>query len=158
KPIEILVPERFRKEHPDHFKSYLKNPSTRSMGAGRELFGLHKNGSEIPVEIGLNPTVSGDRVFVMASVVDISERKRAENEQRALQDQIQHGQRLESLGVLAGGIAHDFNNILVAVLGHADLGLMELPASSQVRTRLENIKNASLRASKLTKQMLAYAG
>ena len=55
KRIEILVPERFRKAHPGYRDSFFARPSVRSMGAGRDLFGLHKDGREIPVEIGLNP-------------------------------------------------------------------------------------------------------
>ena len=158
KPIEILVPERYRPQHPSLRNEFLKQPTVRAMGSGRELYGLRKDNSEVPVEIGLNPLESEGQLYVLASVVDISERKRAETEQHKMQEQMQHTQRLESLGVLAGGIAHDFNNILVAILGHADLGLLDLPKESPVRQRLDNIKAASVRASGLTKQMLAYAG
>jgi two-component system cell cycle sensor histidine kinase/response regulator CckA len=75
-----------------------------------------------------------------------------------LEAKLQQAQKLESLGMLAGGIAHDFNNLLVAVLGHADLALGELPPETPVREQLENIKQAAVRASDLTKQLLAYAG
>jgi PAS domain S-box-containing protein len=79
--IEILVPERFRKAHPGYRDSFFARPSVRSMGAGRDLFGLHKEGHEIPVEIGLNP-IGGGGSMVMASIIDISERKRAEERLR----------------------------------------------------------------------------
>jgi PAS domain S-box-containing protein len=81
KRIEILVPERFRKAHPGYRDSFFARPSVRSMGAGRDLFGLHKEGHEIPVEIGLNP-IGGGGNMVMASIIDISERKRAEERLR----------------------------------------------------------------------------
>ena len=75
-----------------------------------------------------------------------------------LELKLQQAQKLESLGMLAGGFAHDFNNLLVAVLGHADLALQELPPETPVREQLETIKHAAVRASDLTKQLLAYAG
>jgi signal transduction histidine kinase len=90
--------------------------------------------------------------------IEMSERQRAEEERRQLEAQIQHAQRLESLGVLAGGIAHDFNNLLVGILGNADLALMELPSQSGVRQRIEDVKVAAVRAAELTRQMLAYSG
>ena len=89
---------------------------------------------------------------------DITERKRAEEERRKFEAQIQHAQKLESLGVLAGGIAHDFNNLLAGILGNADLALVNLPGASPARENLEEIKSASVRASDLTQQMLAYSG
>jgi PAS domain S-box-containing protein len=78
KPIEILVPERYRATHPGHRGGYFISPSVRSMGAGRDLFGLRKDGKEVPVEIGLNPIHGGGRDLVLASIIDITERKRAE--------------------------------------------------------------------------------
>ncbi len=89
---------------------------------------------------------------------DVTDRRRAEEERLKLEQQLQHSQRLESLGVLAGGIAHDFNNILTAVLGHADLTLQDLPLSSPGRQGVQEIVKASRRASELCRQMLAYSG
>ena len=80
--IEMLVPPRFRGVHPGHRESFFKNPQARSMGAGRDLFGLRKDGTEVPVEIGLNPLTTPEGAFVLAAVVDITERKRAEEKFR----------------------------------------------------------------------------
>jgi PAS domain S-box-containing protein len=77
-PIEKLVPVRVRGNHPDHRDGFFRAPARRAMGAGRDLFALHKDGREIPVEIGLSPVTRDGRTVVLASVIDISERKRAE--------------------------------------------------------------------------------
>ncbi|MBN2583665.1 MAG: PAS domain S-box protein [Planctomycetes bacterium] len=89
---------------------------------------------------------------------DITERKRAMEERRKFEAQLQHAQKLESLGVLAGGIAHDFNNLLVAILGNADLALMDMSQAAPARRSVEEIRKAAIRASELTNQMLAYSG
>lgn len=91
-------------------------------------------------------------------VEDITERKLSEQQRDLLEIQIRNAQKLESLGVLAGGIAHDFNNLLVAVLGNADLAMMDLPTDSPARQSLLEIRRAATRAADLTSQMLAYSG
>lgn len=79
RPIEDLVPPRHRGAHPAVREAFQRQPETRAMGRGRDLFGLRRDGSEIPVEIGLNPIESEDsNVLVLASIVDITERKRSE--------------------------------------------------------------------------------
>ncbi len=90
--------------------------------------------------------------------LDVTDRKKAEEQKRLFESQIQHAQKLESLGVLAGGIAHDFNNLLVAILGYADLALRDSTPESPVRGSLAEIRQAAIRAADLTNQMLAYSG
>jgi len=82
----------------------------------------------------------------------------AEQQRLDLETQMQQAQRLESLGILAGGIAHDFNNLLTAILGHANLALIDLAPESPARDSLREIDKASGRAAELCRQMLAYAG
>jgi PAS domain S-box-containing protein len=81
--IDLLVPARFRTDHPAFREGFFRSPQIRAMGAGRDLFGLRKDGREIPVEIGLNPLETDEGTFVIASVVDISARRRAEARFRA---------------------------------------------------------------------------
>ncbi len=100
----------------------------------------------------------GEVAGCIGMAVDITELKHAEEERLQLERQVQHGQKLESLGLLAGGIAHDFNNLLMGILGNADLALKDLPPSSPVRDCMEGITQASRRAADLAKQMLAYSG
>lgn len=77
-PLEMLVPERFRHQHPEYRQSYIGESKTRLMGHGRDLYGLHKNGQEFPVEVGLNPIETEQGIFVLAAIVDITDRKYAE--------------------------------------------------------------------------------
>jgi len=78
RPLEMLVPERFRSNHRGHRSAFFVTPAMRPMGAGRDLFALRKDGSEVPVEIGLNPISTPDGRFVLASIIDITERKKAQ--------------------------------------------------------------------------------
>lgn len=91
-------------------------------------------------------------------IQDTTERHQALEDRQRLESQIQHAQKLESLGVLAGGIAHDFNNILTSILGYTDLALMELPNHSPARPWIAEAVNGACKAADLTKQMLAYSG
>jgi PAS domain S-box-containing protein len=79
RPIELLIPARFRPTYPAHFTAYFSAPTSRILGDNRELFGLHKNGEEFPIEIGLNPMDTPNGTLVLASIVDITMRKRTES-------------------------------------------------------------------------------
>lgn len=78
RPVEMLVPVRFRERHPELRTSFFDLPTTRAMGAGRDLFGLHRDGTEVPIEIGLNPIDTPEGLCVLASIIDITQRKAAE--------------------------------------------------------------------------------
>ena len=100
----------------------------------------------------------GKSDLIAGFTIDITERRRAEEEHRAMEKQLLHAQKLESLGVLAGGIAHDFNNILTAIIGNAELALMWIDKGSRATDNLKRIEQAASRAADLAKQMLAYSG
>jgi two-component system, cell cycle sensor histidine kinase and response regulator CckA len=106
-----------------------------------------------------NPILQhGEYAGTICFGIDITDKKNQEEQRIALERKLLDSQKLESLGVLAGGIAHDFNNLLAAILGNANLALMQLPPHSPVASYLQSIDRTSLRAADLCKQLLAYSG
>jgi PAS domain S-box-containing protein len=103
-------------------------------------------------------SLAGEVTGCIGTVADVSGRKRAEEENRKLEAQVQHAQRLQSLGILAGGLAHDFNNLLTIILGNARIARLDLPRASPAAEKLTEIETATSRAAELTNQMLAYSG
>ncbi len=124
-----------------------------------ELTLVRKGGSSLPVTMNATAVYAMDGSFVMgrAMVRDISDRKQAEEEKRGLQEQLFQSQKLEALGTLAGGIAHDFNNLLASILGYASLAKTDMPEDDPLYRYVDIIEMASLRASELTQQLLAFA-
>jgi PAS domain S-box-containing protein len=88
---------------------------------------------------------------------DVSERKKAEEEKRKLENQLQQAQKMESIGTLAGGIAHDFNNILMGIQGNASLMLLKIEASHPNYEKIKNVEKYVQNGTELTKQLLGFA-
>jgi PAS domain S-box-containing protein len=154
--VETLVPARFRARHPGYRAGFYRSPDARAMGAGRELFGLKKDGSEVPIEIGLNPIETDEGLVVLSSIVDISTRLAAEQERNRLEEQLRQSQKMEAVGTLAGGIAHDFNNILGGILGYAELALASAQDPGQ-RSDLDEIVCAASRGRDLVSAILRFS-
>ncbi|MDT3778161.1 ATP-binding protein [Nitrospira sp. MA-1] len=152
--IDTLVPKRFQQEHARHRVAFLENPSTRAMGAGRDLFARRKNGSEFPVEIGLNPINTPDGFMVLSSVVDISARKQHEAELKRLNQQLANqNQELEAYNY---AVSHDLRTPLRAIQNYADFLLEDLSTkvSSDQTLYLTGITTAVCEAEDLVSDLL----
>ncbi len=118
-----------------------------------------KSGEVYPVEVHVIRVLLNGEEFIVGSVVDISSRKKAEEENRKLQDQLRHSQKMEAVGQLAAGVAHEFNNVLVGVLSNAEMLLSscgkDLP--EHFKEPVKSIKHSARLASDLTKQLLSFA-
>jgi len=116
---------------------------------GIRWLSVHVTGARSPVD---------GKLRVLGAIRDITEARRAEEEQRRLETQLREAQKLESLGILAGGIAHDFNNLLSVILGNETLATSEAQAGSRLAKQLDRIRSAAKHAEALTNQMLTYSG
>ncbi len=94
---------------------------------------------------------------LIGAILDITDRKRMEEENAALQDQLRQSQKVEAIGQLAGGIAHDFNNLLTVIQGNSQLSLMDLQEGDPLKANIEEIQEAAKRAADLTRQLLAFS-
>ncbi|MDO9109475.1 MAG: ATP-binding protein [Desulfatirhabdiaceae bacterium] len=99
----------------------------------------------------------GVTVGLWGAAQDITERKKAEEERKKLQAQLNQAQKMESVGRLAGGVAHDFNNMLGIILGYAELALDLVEPTEPLHANLEEIRKAANRSADLTRQLLAFA-
>ncbi|MEX2175127.1 MAG: histidine kinase dimerization/phosphoacceptor domain -containing protein [Pirellulaceae bacterium] len=145
RPIEILVHQRYRTEDPTLRGGFFANPQVQAMGAGRDLFGCRQDGSEFPVEIGLNPLPSEDGLFVLASIIDITERKR--NEAVLLKS-------LREKDVLLREIHHRVKNnlqIITSLLRMQARGLAEPALVQALRESQDRIRSMALIHEKLYK-------
>ena len=147
--VEMLIPGPFRSDHRQHHAGFLRAPEARSMGSRRELYALRKDGSEFAVEIGLTPIQTAKGMGVVASVVDISERKR-------LEIQLRQAERLAELGTLASGMAHEIGTPMNVILGRAEY-LLQRAADEGMKKGLATIITQVERITKVMNQLLAFA-
>ncbi len=120
---------------------------------------IRKDGTTIITRLKVAPIVAegGEYIGSIASVIDITEQRKAESEVQRLQDQLLQAQKMEAIGRLAGGVAHDFNNLLTTILGNAELIKAKKLVRGIVAENAEEIQKAGLRAAELTHQLLAFS-
>lgn len=155
--LPIKVVQESKKDEFDKFINSIKKGESYT---GVEITRIRKDGSNVNLRSWLSPLYDMNNKVegVIGILQDITEIILYEEEQTRLREQMQHTQKLESLGVLAGGIAHDFNNLLMAIMGNVDLAMDKLTPNTEVFEYLKDVDNAARRAAELTKQMLAYSG
>jgi len=139
KAVDILVPERFARAHASDRANFFAARQARAMGAGRELFGRRKDGSEFPVEIGLNPIQTPHGLVVLANVVDISARLAAEEETRRNREQVELLGRVSLLGEMTASLAHELNQPLAAIVNNAAAAMQYLEQGRLNPEQLQDI-------------------
>ena len=148
-PVEILVPQHMRPHHAGDRAEFIAHSESRAMGKGRDLYGVRKDGQEVPLEIGLSPIQTPDGMRVLASVVDITERKH-------IQKQLWKAERLAELGTLASGMAHEIGTPMNVILGRAEY-LLQRTADEGMKKGLATIVTQIERITKVMNQLLAFA-
>ena len=138
----------------------VRNTALRSGGfTGYETVRVRRDGSRIDVSISTAPLrdAAGGPTGLVATYLDISDRKRAEEALRQSQEQMRQAQKMEAVGRLAGGVAHDFNNLLSAILSYSEMVIADLPEGHPSRDDADQIRQAGNRAAELTHQLLAFS-
>jgi signal transduction histidine kinase len=126
-------------------------------GETTELDVFRNNDGPVVVEVRVVETEWEGEVVCLASLRDITARKRAEERLRQRDEQLRQAHKMEAIGRLAGGVAHDFNNLLTAIIGYSDIMLMRLESHEPLYRYVEQISKAANRAALLTRQLLTFS-
>jgi len=154
--LEILIPDRFSNDHPDHRNMFFKKPQTRSMGAGRDLFARKKDSTEVQVEIGLNPIETPEGQMVLASIIDITERKLQEKVAKKQVELEVKNKELEQFAYIA---SHDLQEPLRTVSNYIQIFEEDYveQLDGNARKYLRSVNNATKRMSMLVKALMEYS-
>ncbi len=122
-----------------------------------EVTALRKDGDTFPARVQARTITYHEQTVHVTALRDISEEKKAEAEQRALEDKLRRSQKMESLGLMASGVAHDLNNILSGIVSYPELILMNLPEESPLRQPIQQIRKSGKRAAEVVDDLLTLA-
>jgi PAS domain S-box-containing protein len=148
--VEMLLPERFRGGHSGYRSGFFAALSARSMGVGRDLYAARRDGTEVPVEIGLNPITTVDGQFVLASIIDITERKRFETELQA---------RAAEMERFTYTVSHDLKSPLITIKSYLSMIDQDLAAgkTDRVQQDLQRVAKAAGKMQLLLEEVLALS-
>lgn len=151
RPLDMLLPEAVRDIHHKHMKNFAQGSvARRPMGLRSELSGIRKDGSVFPAMASISKIETNGDTLYTAMLHDISDRKEA-------QEQLQHAQKLESVGRLTGGIAHEFNNLLMVIFGSIEMIESRLGEHDPLEEFTSRAMAGARRGAKLTKSLLAFS-
>lgn len=157
KSVDLLVPMHLRQAHAALRQGYIESPSKRPMGAGRDLKAVRRDGSELPVEIGLTPIETPSGLFVLATVLDITARRNAES---ALAQRAAELERAnERLAQFAYVASHDLQEPLRKIAAFSDLLESAISSSNEDEMAYANqvMRTSALRARELVNDLLTYS-
>jgi two-component system sensor kinase FixL len=159
RPVELLIPEGYRSVHETFRQSHAAEARAQLTGVARELYALHKDGSEVPVEMVLKPMRTVDASFVLVSLVDVTERRQNERTAARQRDEIAHLSRVAALGELSGSLAHEINQPLMGILSNAQAAQRFLARDEvnldEVREILVDIVEDDKRAGEVIRRLRA---
>ncbi len=169
--LEILIPRRYKNCHVASRSDYLSDPKTRGMGAGRDLYALRKDGTEFPAEIGLNPIKSDEEMLVLASIIDITERKKLENELNDVSEILkkQNDELIMSDKKLREAVstkdkffsilAHDLKNPFSIIMGYSEIlsSTMKTLKQETIYEYIKEIYASTKTTYSLLENLLAWA-
>jgi PAS domain S-box-containing protein len=148
--VSVLMPSPHQERHDGYIARYLATGEGRIIGAGREVAGRRKDGTEFPIDLAVAEFKIGTKRAFAGIIHDLTPH-------RQLEAQFLQAQKMEAVGRLAGGVAHDFNNLLGVITGYSEMALRQLGEGHAARPKLAQVLKAAEGAAGLTRQLLAFS-